>query len=244
MGQKVPASRGLPEQRRRAGNAWQADGPITARQPDVTSTTLAASSVRCPDESGTRTWVCRHEDACPSNVRFACGLPDDSPHRARAAIAGKDARTLGGRSLGLTRETSRARSASRRQSARSCAARSATPSWCSATSARLTTYRCSRALGGSALLVREHAAWALRRLGPGRHCALAQLIRYRRADVGRHPASAQAWSCPACALLRSRPVPTLPPTPAALAAPLRGPPDPATSSSLDARAAASAGMRC
>jgi epoxyqueuosine reductase len=43
------------------------------------------------------------QEVCPWNVRFARELPDESPFVARAALAGKDARTLARELLGMTR---------------------------------------------------------------------------------------------------------------------------------------------
>ena len=44
------------------------------------------------------------QDVCPWNVKFATPLPDASPYRPRAAIAGKDARTLAREILAMTEE--------------------------------------------------------------------------------------------------------------------------------------------
>ena len=44
------------------------------------------------------------QDVCPWNVRFARELPADSPYAARAAIAGRDARTLAREILAMTQE--------------------------------------------------------------------------------------------------------------------------------------------
>ena len=44
------------------------------------------------------------QDVCPWNVSFARDLPDESPYRARAELAGKDARTLAREILSMTRE--------------------------------------------------------------------------------------------------------------------------------------------
>jgi epoxyqueuosine reductase len=44
------------------------------------------------------------QDVCPWNVSFARDLPDESPYRARAELAGKDARTLAHEILAMTQE--------------------------------------------------------------------------------------------------------------------------------------------
>ena len=48
------------------------------------------------------------QDVCPWNVKFATARPDDSAYRARAAVAGKDARQLALEILAMTDEEFRA----------------------------------------------------------------------------------------------------------------------------------------
>jgi epoxyqueuosine reductase QueG len=50
-------------------------------------------------------WPCRpSQDACPWNVRFARQLTASSPFQPRAAISGKDARTLARELLAMSQD--------------------------------------------------------------------------------------------------------------------------------------------
>jgi epoxyqueuosine reductase QueG len=42
------------------------------------------------------------QDVCPYNIKFSRALAEDSPDAARAALGGKDARTLARELLGMT----------------------------------------------------------------------------------------------------------------------------------------------
>ena len=42
------------------------------------------------------------QDVCPYNIKFSRALAEDSPYGARAALGGKDARTLAREILGMT----------------------------------------------------------------------------------------------------------------------------------------------
>lgn len=59
-----------------------------------------------PVASSPRKWSYRHisQEVCPWNVRFARALPAGSPFGSRAALAGRDARTLARELLAMTPE--------------------------------------------------------------------------------------------------------------------------------------------
>ena len=113
------------------------------------------------------------QDVCPWNVRFARALPDDSPFAARAALAGKDARTLAREILAMDVDAYRAAfrgSAMKRAKLpmmqRNAAVVLGNPSLRSGQAALADDVDVlTRALEHEDPLVREHAAWALARLG-------------------------------------------------------------------------------
>jgi epoxyqueuosine reductase len=107
------------------------------------------------------------QDVCPWNVRFATELPDDSPYAAREALGGKDARTLARELLGMTQaEFSAAFKGSPMKRAKLRGLKR---------NAAVVLGNVGRADDVGFLarvrdedpdeLVREHAAWAARRLG-------------------------------------------------------------------------------
>ncbi|MDF1502813.1 tRNA epoxyqueuosine(34) reductase QueG [Roseisolibacter sp. H3M3-2] len=112
------------------------------------------------------------QDVCPWNVRFARELPGDSPFAARDALAGKDARALAREVLAMDVDAYRAAfrgSAMKRAKLpamkRSAAVVLGNPSPRSGQAARAEDVAVlTRALDDGEPLVREHAAWALRRL--------------------------------------------------------------------------------
>jgi epoxyqueuosine reductase len=108
------------------------------------------------------------QDVCPWNVRFATELPDDSPYAAREALGGKDARTLARELLGMTQaEFSAAFKGSPMKRAKLRGLKR---------NAAVVLGNVGRAADDVGFLervrdedpdelVREHAAWAARRLG-------------------------------------------------------------------------------
>jgi epoxyqueuosine reductase len=105
------------------------------------------------------------QDVCPWNVRFASALGEASPYAAREALAAKDARTLARDLLGMSQEEfSRAFSKSpmKRAKLRGLKRNAAVVLGNVGTAEDVEVLEC--ALGDDEPLVREHAAWALRRL--------------------------------------------------------------------------------
>jgi epoxyqueuosine reductase len=110
---------------------------------------------------------------CPWNVRFARELPDDSPYRPREVLAGKDARTLARELLGMSQaefsaafKGSPMKRAKLRGLKRNAAVVLGNPSLRSGQAALAEEVDVlTRALDDEEPLVREHAAWALARLG-------------------------------------------------------------------------------
>ena len=105
------------------------------------------------------------QEVCPWNVRFARELPEDSPYLVRAALGNRDARTLARALLGMTQpEFSAAFKGSpmKRAKLRGLKRNAAVVlgNVGTADDAGLLT----RALDDPEPLVRDHAAWALRRL--------------------------------------------------------------------------------
>lgn len=106
------------------------------------------------------------QSVCPWNVRFARGLPNDSPFAPRAALAGKDARQLAREVLGMTQgEFSAAFRGSpvKRAKLRGLKRNAAVVLGNVGTAEDADVLE--RALDDPEPLVREHAEWALRRLG-------------------------------------------------------------------------------
>ncbi|HWI14186.1 MAG TPA: HEAT repeat domain-containing protein [Burkholderiales bacterium] len=102
---------------------------------------------------------------CPWNLRFAKALPAESPYRPRAALVGKDARTLARDILAMTPEEFSAAfkgSPMKRAKLRGLKRNAAVVlgNVGTADDADVLT----RALDDDEPLVREHAAWALGRL--------------------------------------------------------------------------------
>lgn len=117
--------------------------------------------------SGIRKWLYRHfsQDVCPWNVRFASDLREPA-FAAREAPAGKDARTLARELLQMTQEEfSRAFKGSpmKRAKLRGLKRNAAVVLGNVGTMDDVDVL--TRALDDAEPLVREHAAWALHRLG-------------------------------------------------------------------------------
>jgi epoxyqueuosine reductase len=110
------------------------------------------------------------QDVCPWNVSFAAELPDDSPYVAREALAGKDVRTLARDLLVMTQEEfSRAFSKSPMKRAKLRGLRRNAAVVLGNVGTADDVGVLARALDDEEPLVREHAAWALRRLGATSH---------------------------------------------------------------------------
>jgi epoxyqueuosine reductase len=105
------------------------------------------------------------QDVCPWNIKFAKLLPDESPFAPREALGGKDARSLARDVLGMTREEfSRAFKGSPMKRAKLRGLkRNATVVLGNVGTADDTDVL-TRSLDDEEPLVREHAAWALKRL--------------------------------------------------------------------------------
>ena len=117
--------------------------------------------------SGIAKWVYRYisQSCCPRNTRFAKELPEDSPYQPREVIEGKDARTLAREILSMTQEEfSRTfkGSAMKRAKLRGLKRNAAVVLGNVGTADDVGVL--TRALDDPEPLVREHAAWALRRL--------------------------------------------------------------------------------
>jgi epoxyqueuosine reductase len=103
---------------------------------------------------------------CPWNVRFARGLPEDSPYAAREVLGGRDARTLARELLGMSQEEFSAAfkgSPMKRAKLRGLQRNAAVVLGNVGTADDVDVL--TRALDDPEPLVREHAAWALARLG-------------------------------------------------------------------------------
>jgi epoxyqueuosine reductase len=108
------------------------------------------------------------QDVCPWNVRFAKELPEDSPFKPREALAGKDARTLAREVLAMDTEGYRAAfrgSAMKRAKLPAMKRNAAVVLGNVGTPEDVDVL--THALDHAEPLVREHAAWALRRLTDG-----------------------------------------------------------------------------
>jgi epoxyqueuosine reductase len=105
------------------------------------------------------------QSVCPWNVSFAEALPADSPFAPREALAGKDARTLARELLGMTQDEFSAAfrgSPMKRAKLRGLKRNAAVVLGNVGTAADVAVLE--QALADPEPLVREHAAWALRRL--------------------------------------------------------------------------------
>jgi epoxyqueuosine reductase len=106
------------------------------------------------------------QDVCPWNVRFARELPDDSPFAVRAALAGKDARTLAREILAMDVDAYRAAfkgSPMKRAKLPAMKRNAAVVLGNVGTADDVDVL--TRAVDGPEPLVREHAAWALIQIG-------------------------------------------------------------------------------
>lgn len=116
------------------------------------------------------------QDVCPWNVRFSSSLPDESPFAPRVALGTldgvKDARTLARELLAMSQaefsaafKGSPMKRAKRRGLARNAAVALGNPSRSGQADLDADVAALEAALTHDELLVREHAAWALARLG-------------------------------------------------------------------------------
>lgn len=106
------------------------------------------------------------QEVCPWNVRFARELPDGSPYAARAALGGKDARQLARDLLGMSQpEFSAAFRGSPMKRAKLRGLKRNAAVVLGNVGAPDDLDVLTQALDDEEPLVREHAAWALRRLG-------------------------------------------------------------------------------
>lgn len=106
------------------------------------------------------------QDVCPYNHKFARGLSDDSPFAPRAALAGRDARTLARELLGMAQDDFSAAfrgSPMKRAKLRGLKRNAAVVLGNVGTAADVPVLE--QALADPEPLVREHAAWALTRIG-------------------------------------------------------------------------------
>jgi epoxyqueuosine reductase len=131
-------------------------------------------AVRAPVASEIAKWLYRHssQDVCPWNVRFAKALPEGSPYAAREALDTKDARTLARDLLGMSQpEFSAAFKGSpmKRAKRRGLARNAAVALGNVGTADDISVLEA--ALTHDEPLLREHAAWALERLGIVNHDA-------------------------------------------------------------------------
>jgi epoxyqueuosine reductase len=113
-------------------------------------------------------WLYRHssQTTCPWNVKYATLLPAGSAFGPREALAGKDARQLARELLGMSQEEFSAAfrgSPMKRAKLRGLKRNAAVVLGNVGTVADVAALR--HALGDGDPLVREHAAWALARLG-------------------------------------------------------------------------------
>ena len=105
------------------------------------------------------------QDVCPWNVRFSKALPEESPYAPRAAIAGRDARTLARELLAMTQEEfSRAFNNSPMKRAKLQGLKRNAAVVLGNVGDREDVPVLEAALSDVEPLVREHAAWALMRL--------------------------------------------------------------------------------
>ena len=105
------------------------------------------------------------QDVCPWNVRFARELPNDSPYAPREALGTKDARTLARELLGISQSEFSAAfkgSPMKRAKLRGLKRDAAVVLGNVGTVDDISVLEA--ALHHDEPLVREHAAWALRRL--------------------------------------------------------------------------------
>jgi epoxyqueuosine reductase len=105
------------------------------------------------------------QDVCPWNVRFARDLPADSPYMARGTLGGNDARTLARELLGMMHSEFSAAfkgSPMKRAKLRGLKRNAAVVLGNVGTTDDAGVL--TRALDDEEPLVREHAAWALRRI--------------------------------------------------------------------------------
>jgi epoxyqueuosine reductase len=106
------------------------------------------------------------QDVCPWNVRFAKALPDASPYAPREALGSKDARTLARDLLGMSQPEFSAAfkgSPTKRAKRRGLARNAAVALGNVGTAEDVPVLEA--ALQHDEPLVREHAAWALERIG-------------------------------------------------------------------------------
>ena len=106
------------------------------------------------------------QEVCPWNEKFATALPEGSPFAPRAALGGKDARTLARELLAMTQEQFSAAfrgSPMKRAKLRGLKRNAAVTLGNAGTADDVDVLR--RALDDPEPLVREHAAWALRNIG-------------------------------------------------------------------------------
>jgi epoxyqueuosine reductase len=102
---------------------------------------------------------------CPWNVRFARGLPEDSPYAAREVLGGRDARTLARELLGMSQEEFGAAfkgSPMKRAKLRGLKRNAAVVLGNTCTVEDVPVLE--QALRDPEPVVREHAGWALQRL--------------------------------------------------------------------------------
>jgi epoxyqueuosine reductase len=108
------------------------------------------------------------QEVCPWNEKFATALTDDSPFRARAALDGKDARTLARELLAMTQadfSTAFRGSPMKRAKLRGLKRNAAVALGNAGEAEDLDVL--TRALADPEPLVREHAAWALAQIERG-----------------------------------------------------------------------------
>jgi len=120
--------------------------------------------------SGIAKWLYRHssQSCCPWNVRFAQELKEPA-FAAREALAGRDARALGRELLGMTQEEfSRAFKGSPMKRAKLRGLKRNAAVVLGNVGTREDVDVLTRALNDPEPLVREHATWALHRLGKAR----------------------------------------------------------------------------
>ena len=127
--------------------------------------------------SGIAKWLYRHssQSVCPWNVRFAQELPEDSPFQPRAALAGKDARTLARELLGMTQDKfSAAFKGSPMKRAKLHGLKRNAAVVLGNVGGEVDVDVLTRALDDPEPLVREHAAWALDRIAARQHAPEAR----------------------------------------------------------------------